>query len=145
MLPTPGWMRLPLNRERGLPPLFARDLRAGWLNLPLPNGRDCDSWMLLIELVHAVTGRWRLQCFLRPHSNFIELKRSSGDTDTDTGRKCPDVLTMGVQVINPAQGVPATVQPVTSCRLLRTLRDVRGARENWRTRARVAQAASLAG
>ncbi|AQR67290.1 hypothetical protein BZG29_02150 [Janthinobacterium sp. LM6] len=72
------------------------------------------------------------------------MKKSSGDTDTDTGRKYPEVLAMGVQVINPAQGVPATVQPVTSCRLLRTLRDVRGARENWRTRARVAQAASLA-
>lgn len=54
-------------------------------------------------------------------------------------------LTMGVQVTIPAQGVPATVQLVTSCGLLRPLRDGRGARENWRTRARVAQAASLAG
>jgi hypothetical protein len=89
----------------------------------------------------AVTERWGLQCLLRLH--FRQGARA-GDTDTDAGRKCPDVLVMGVQVNNPAQGVPATVQPVTSCRLLRPLRDGRDARENWRIRARAAQAASLA-
>lgn len=52
---------------------------------------------------------------------------------------------MGVWVANPTQGVPATVQPVTSCRLLRPLRDGRGARENWRTRARGTKVSSLAG
>lgn len=54
-------------------------------------------------------------------------------------------LTTGVQVAIPDHGVPATVQRVTSCGLLRLPRGNRGARENWRTWARVAQAAGLAG
>lgn len=53
-------------------------------------------------------------------------------------------LSTGVWVTSPTRGVPATVQRVTSCRLLRPLRDGRVARENWRDRARRAQALSLA-
>lgn len=54
-------------------------------------------------------------------------------------------LTTGVQVANPADGVPATVQRLTSCGLLRLLRGNRGARENWRTWARTAKAVGFAG
>lgn len=71
-------------------------------------------------------------------------KQGLGDTETDPRSKCRGVPVARKRVINPARGRPGTVERVMHGGLLRPSKDGRGARENWRTRERAAQAAGLA-
>lgn len=129
----------------------ASRLRAGRPTIPSPTGSDCGSRMHLIVLVRPQRGAGGCNASFDPiqketiwksEKSFPKVWATRTRPPGANARVC---LSMGVWVNNPTRGVPATVQRVTSCRLLRPLRDGRVARENWRDWARGTQVPSLAG
>lgn len=136
-----GECRLPQNRGGGCHPHHIETSEPDGSTIPSPTGSDCGSRMHLIVLVRLQRGAGHCNVSFDPNPR----PKHWATRTRPPGRNARMCLSMGVWVINPTQGVPATVQLVTSCGLLRPLRDGRGARENWRTRARGTQVSSLAG
>lgn len=56
MLPTPGWMRLPLNRDGGCHPHMHETYELDGSPPFCQTGRDCDSCMRVIALVRLYQG-----------------------------------------------------------------------------------------
>ena len=97
--------------------------------------------MSLSRAFLATTWRCVLQRSLRPHSEAMDWatrKRSRGGNTAQ-------YLYQSERVISPVHGLRETVERVQGRWLLRPQQCGRGARENWRTRARIAKAVSLAG
>lgn len=116
---------LPLDRDGGCHPRCIETSEPDGSTTLLPSASDCGSWTRVMPLIQLQRGAGGCNAafdpnHLRPQDWATRTRPPGGNA-----RMC---LSMGGWVVNPTQGVPATVQPVTSCRLLRPLRDGRGAR-----------------
>lgn len=135
-----GTRNLPRRTCRGRQPLLPMFIRAGRPMRHPPSDADCGSRVPVMGLARHATGRWELQCSLRPHSrtrDWATRKRLRG------GNAARD-LNQSERVTNPVRGLRVTVERVQGRWLLRPQQCGRGARENWRTRVRTAKAVGLA-
>lgn len=110
-----GTRNLPRRTCRGRQPLLPMFIRAGWSIRHPPSDADCGSRVPVMGLARQTTGRWKLQCSLRPHSrtrDWATRKRLRG------GNAARD-LNQSERVTNPVRGLRVTVERVQGRWLLR--------------------------